>query len=422
MTLTLLVVTVAWWSLGASVIESAWESESDSPWRRFLIDPQATGPERAVAIRDGALRAGLAVLWMVWVPVLLVAWAIRVRPRKRVWIPVVLLAYLGTEQFAAPSLVRPWKLQHYGFVKDPDHRPEGRAEARGWNADGLRQDREPEAYRAEDYNVVFLGDSFTMGLKLERPWVEAFPHQVGKRLGAAFPDREIRTANFGWTSSSPRLSARRLMDIGEAYHPDLVCLCIDMTDAHDDIKWGNLLDRRGICALYDVLPITIGALRGVAPSIFQSLYDWSTGNNMPYLRYFASEQELDASRPYLEAHRDGIDACAEQAAELGAEFCVFVLPRYYQYSETECPEDVELRKPERAHERLGPYALEPFRWYAELGEQRDYPVHALLDDFRDAGGAPHCLADDPHWNLRGHQIAAGAIARRLVPWLGPRLR
>ena len=46
-------------------------------------------------------------------------------------------------------------------------------------------------------------------------------------------------ANFGWTSSSPRLSARRREAIGERYSPDLGVLSIDMTDVRECVVLGT---------------------------------------------------------------------------------------------------------------------------------------------------------------------------------------
>jgi lysophospholipase L1-like esterase len=338
---------------------------------------------------------------------------IRVRPGWLAGIGLVAVFYLGVELLAAPNMAGRLRLEQYVMARNPDHRPLGGRP--GWNSDGLRQALEPDAYREEGVNVLFLGDSFTQGSKLEDPLRDAFPHVVGRELQSAFPEQTIRVANFGWTSSSPLLSLRRLRDIGEKYEPDLVVLCVDMTDPHDDIKWANLIERRGICALYQTLPITAKVLSSTAPGLFWWLYDRSVGGNLPYHRFFATEQPLSDSRPFLEPIAANIDLIADEARRLGAEFTVFVLPRWFQYDERECPEDWEMDEPRGHHTVLGPYSTVIFDWFAELGASRGYEVFSLLEDFQETDVFPTCLVDDPHWNPDGHRVAADGITARLLP-------
>ena len=336
---------------------------------------------------------------------------VRVRPGWLLGSALALGFYLGVELLAAPRFFGPLRLEHYMLVRDPDHRPRGSRP--GWNSDGLRQELEPEAYRADGLNILFLGDSFTQGSKLDDPLCDAFPHVVQRELQARFPGTPIRVANFGWSSSSPLLSLRRLRDIGAKYEPDLVVLCVDMTDPHDDIKWANMIERRGLCALYETFPITIQALNRWAPGLLWWIYDASVGGSLPYHRFFATEQPLDESRPFLEPMAMNIDLLAEESRRLGAELIVFVLPRWFQYDGRECPSDWEMRDPRSRHTVLGPHGT--FRWFEELGAERGLEVHSLLEDFRTSGVFPTCLEDDPHWNPDGHRIAARGIAERIFP-------
>jgi len=329
---------------------------------------------------------------------------------------LALALYLASELALAPRLVRALGLNHYDLVRDPDHWP--RYVGEGWNSDLLAQTREASEYPSEAFNIVFLGDSFTMGLFLDDMSTQAFPHQVERLLRAELPELDVRVANFGWTSSSPILSLRRLEAIGERYHPDLVAIAIDMTDFHDDIRYGNLIERRGITALYDRLPILIGLLK-LYPVGFKALFDATTDSNLPLQRYFHSEQPLEKSLPYLAALEANLGRIEERARAMGADFAVFVLPRNYQYSDRESPEDWERETVSGDYTVLGPHSLEPFRFFEQLGSRVDYPIYSLLDDFRSAEAFPLCLEDDPHWTLAGHEVAARAIARRLRERIAP---
>src|SRR5690606_34977531 len=126
--------------------------------------------------------------------------------------------------------------------------------------------------------LVFLGDSFTFGYDLEPE--ETFVHRVETLLGGAYPGIPVRTANFGWTSSSPLLQHRRLLSIGEKYNPDVVVLCVDMTDFGDDILYANMLEQRGIYGFYARIPLALQALNRFAPKLFQR-WSRSTNENLP---------------------------------------------------------------------------------------------------------------------------------------------
>jgi len=365
---------------------------------------------RGAELRFASLFSAAAA---VFAATLLTYVLVRVRPGWLAGAALVILFYLGLERLVAPHWYWQLQLEQYMLVRDPDHRPRGGRP--GWNSDGLRQDLEPEDYREEDVNILFLGDSFTMGSELEDPLRDAFPHVVGRELDARFPGRTVRVANLGWSSSSPLLSLRRLRDIGAKYRPDLVVLCVDMTDPHDDIKWANLLERRGICALYEPFPLASKVLSTALPGVFWWVYERSVGGNLPYHRFFATEQPLAESRPFLEPIAANIELIREEARRLGAELVVFVLPRWFQYDERECPEDWEMADPRSRHTVLGPHSTEIFGWFEELAEQRGIEVHSLLEDFRTTEVFPTCLVDDPHWNPDGHAVAARGIVARLLP-------
>jgi len=181
-----------------------------------------------------------------------------------------------------------------------------------------------------------------------------------------------------------------------------------MTDFHDDIKWGNMLERRRLYWFYDKIPFALKAMKTLIPPLFGILHDW-TCDNIPKQYYFITEQPLEESRSFMQPTVGHIEKIKDQAAELGAGFALFVLPRAYQYSDRECPDSWD----KHAFTVLGPYALEPFRFFAELKDKVDYPIHSLLPAFQETDLYPTCFKNDPHWNEDGAGVAAEAIADAL---------
>lgn len=397
---------------GPDLVERAWNGESFAWLNELYAGPERTTLRQALRVTDEKVVLAYLLFGITLLSILFWRWW-RALHRSR-WAVLAALVglYVFAEAWLAPRLARPLRLDHYTGVQDPDHLPIPSPGEPGWNSDRLRQVREPEAYREEDFNVIFLGDSFTAGHLLARPHVDAFPQVVERLLTRDGSGPEIRIANFGWPSSSPLLSGRRLASIGAKYHPDLVVLCVDMTDPHDDIKWLNLIERRGICAWYDRIPLAIKAFRIYLPRTFRRIYDESTGGNLPQHRYFHTEQPLEESLPFLRDIEANIASLEQEARGLGASFAVVVLPRWFQTSERECPNDWEMERPESRHTVQGPYSLEIFRHFDEWRERASFPILSLLDDFREADRFPLCFDGDPHWNEAGHHVAAEGIVRQ----------
>jgi len=298
---------------GHTALEAVWR-DPESSWRPRLaavLRPQNLA--LTLELADRAFGEGMAMFAaLASLAALLYVLGV-VRPGWGRGALLVLLWWLAVELLAGPRLVYQFRLNHWAFVQDPDHWPRGVTGVPGWNSDGLRQGREAADYAEEDTVILFLGDSFTMGFALKQAHVQAFPWVVERELQGRFPDARLTVANFGWTSASPLLSARRFEAIGARYKPDLVVLCIDMGDAQDDLKYRNLIDRRGLVALYDRLPLTIGLLRAYAPDMWWRALSWSVGHNQPFLRFFWTEQPLEESRPFLAEIEQNIARCAAGA-------------------------------------------------------------------------------------------------------------
>jgi len=336
----------------------------------------------------------------------------RNKGRRALLILVTALVYLGVETLAPKLLVDLVRLDHYRGVRDPDHLPP-RDNVR-WNLDGLCQTREAADYEDQHFNILFLGDSFTMGYHLSKPHLNSFPTLVEGLLAGREDLPVVRVANCAWASSSPILTHRRFLTIGARYRPDLVVLCLDMTDPHDDIKWRNLIERNGICALYDRIPLTIQLFRMYFPDTFASIYDWSTGSNLPRHRYFQTEVPPDESRPFMDPVCASILRIREHAETLGASFALVVLPRSFQHDQRESPRDLEMLSPRSRHTELSPYRHVPFEFFEDWAAGEGIPYFSALDAFVENEVFPICFGDDPHWNEEGHGVAARAISAFLA--------
>jgi len=328
---------------------------------------------------------------------------------------VTLLLYLAVERWAAPHLQGPIEpLREFFFVRDVDHRLTPNDPSVPTNEDGIRSSRPARAFAAPGRNVVILGDSFLYGYKLR--YEQSVPFLVERHLQEHFPGAPVRVANFAWTSSSPLLSYRLLRDIGAKYRPELVVQCIDMTDFHDDLKYAAMLSREGIYRYYDRFPLALTALKTVAPGAFRRLHSWSLSGAIPPRIFFASRAPLEETRPRLTALVENLRRIDRWARTHGARLAVVVVPRNYQYSDRESPRSWE----RNAYEPLGPYALEPFRFFSELDGKLGFPVYSLLPAFQRTTVFPTCFVDDPHWNEDGARVAADALAPILASLMGDR--
>ena len=324
-------------------------------------------------------------------------------------LPALLCWWMAVETCAAPFLQRTLRLQHYSMIRDVDHRPTQAGP--NMNSDGIRGTPESADFRAEDTNLLCLGDSFTYGFRVKAH--QAFPSLVGEQLREQLGTEDLRVINFGWTSSSPLLSYRRLVDSGEAYKPDIVVLNIDMTDFQDDIRWGNMLDKRGMYALYERTPIAIRMASSWAPDLFKRAL-FATVGKPPLDRFFITEAPLEETRSWFAPLVSSVEAIEAWCAQRDLPFVLIILPRCYQYDEREAPGSRE----RRLYTTMGPHAQEPFRFFEAYAREVSYPIVSLLSAFAGGESYPTCFEDDPHWNASGHRVAARAIASVLAPVLG----
>lgn len=300
---------------------------------------------------------------------------------------------------------KPWAEQN--IVGNPDHRMT-RLYHDNVNNDGIRSKEEAAGYSADNFNIIFLGDSFTYGWRVMAG--KTFPAQLEKLAKhAGYPT--LRTVNFGWVSSSPYLSNRLLQDIGQKYHPSAVVLTVDMTDFFDDQLYENIVEKKHFFAIGQYLPAITQLLSLLNQTLWQSDAFAQTLFGVPGKHFFIVEQPLEQTRPAFDNLMRNVDAIHAYCRDvLHVPFVLFVMPRYFQYDPRLSPDNWE-----KAHYSVpGPYSLEPFRYFDAIATQKPYPVISLLPDFKQTDVFPTTFQDDPHLNEEGNAFAARTIWSHLL--------
>jgi hypothetical protein len=300
---------------------------------------------------------------------------------------------------------KPW--DETNIVGNPDHRMT-RANHNNVNSDGIRSDLEADAFRAEDFNVLFLGDSFTYGWRVKKG--KTLPAQFEKQAHAAGLTA-VRSVNFGWVSSSPYLSERLLREKGARYKPDMVVLILDMTDIFDDQLYRNVVERRHIFSVGRYFPAITQLLSLTNRNLWQSSWLARHAFGLPVRQFFIVENPLEETRPYFDRTMANIDAINHYCqTELGVPFVLFIMPRHFQFDARLSPDNWEKGR----YPLSGPYLQEPFRYFSEISQTKPYPVISLLDVFRTTQSFPVTFQDDPHLNEEGNAVAATAVLAGLV--------
>ena len=277
-----------------------------------------TSDDRGLYLRN------LLSLLLVSSPIMLGVFRVQVARR---WREAILLIATSALLIGLLWLAGPHLLSRIvpSYHLDIDHRPKPFDKTLRTNQDGIVSPFAPSDFRLGDFNIIFLGDSFTQGTRVPYP----FPALVESSLTVRFPARRFRVANFGWMSSSPVLQARQLLDIGAKYKPKLVVQCFDMTDFHDDLKYSHWFRKRGI----DPVQITIFQVGWRAFSRALGVQDyaewlrsqlrWGDANpnfdrDRPRPRYFGVGQALERSAPLFQTSWDAILATRTIAQNLRA--------------------------------------------------------------------------------------------------------
>ena len=307
-------------------------------------------------------------------------------------------------EIATPLIFGKW-WSSINIVGNPDHRMT-REQYQDLNSDSIRSAVEPSAVRDEDFNIIVLGDSFVYGMWLGRQ--DTLPFRL-EELAHKADYNNVHVFNYGWISSSPYLSLRLLKEIGKKYKPDLVIEVVDMTDFWDDTFYRRAAERRGFFEIAHWIPATSMMLGKWGREVVKA--DWFTKPlwGTPWQRYFPMERPLSETRPYLDELTSNLDETNRYVTdELHTKFVTFIMPRSVQYSKTETPNDHS-----DEYTRLGPWSLEPFRYFAEVAPSKPYPIISLLEDFRHTKEFPLTMDHDPHHTSLGNKVSARFIWQHL---------
>ena len=360
-----------------------------------------------------------------WLPLSLAVYARDLvdRWKQMLLCAITVVLSVGVVWMAGPTIVSRFVLP--GMQADVDHRPLPKKGL--FNADGVQPDLPAAHYDEQGFNIVFVGDSFTAGASLDDTF-ESFAFITQEILRERYPGLRIRVANFGWISASPLLQLRQLRDIGARYNPDLIVQAIDMTDFHDDLSYyeelgGDPMAETAKISIVRVADRRIGKALGVDDCLCWFLGTFRISPGTPTRcqhlrliandRYFYLRQPLAESEPWFDFTWDILQETHAFTAGLGAQYAVFILPRYQHYDPAECPDDWERAEIASTIPIGGDHLYAPFEYFDARAAQAPFPIHSLLDDFRESEQRPTVFADDPHYNGTGHRIAAEAIVRFL---------
>lgn len=300
------------------------------------------------------------------------------------------------------------------LVANPDHRMQrDDKHFSGLNSDNIRSPHEAAQLRADDFNIIFLGDSFIYGF-LMAPELSP-PAQLQAILRERYGRNNINVINFGWTSSSPYLSYRLLQELGPKYQPDLVLLAVDMSDYRDEWFYKSVLLQRGFYRYVVRFPRATYFLKYCLEKLeplvdlHTPLFGYSGAGG-----YFVARQPLEKSLNLFDDVYDSLQLIHRYAQDtLQVPFMVLLPPRHWQYTDKEAPDSWE----NGGFDALGPYALENFRYFDRKKNEAPFPIVNLLDDFRQTDRYPLHFREDSHWNKHGARFFAERVADRLEPVL-----
>ena len=320
------------------------------------------------------------------------------------------------------------------------------------NEDGFRTSHSRESFLQLEHRVALLGDSFPFGLGVDVDDGVAAVLEAGlrERLGDS-----VGVLNTGVISYSPYLERQAFREVVKAYEPTLTLLLVDANDIGDDYQYErenvsedpdrprfdvppeddsgpSLCERSAICrALGPVwtklsrpLHVTRGVLGWEKEGYDYYAFEAMVGETKETNRFFILRHPLDATRSYFDRSWQHIEATRADVEAAGSTFALVVMPRYFHWDDTECPDNWESDRygPDEPHENA---FLEYFDEKVVAG---DLPILSLLPAFQEhdrESDAPAVFKHDPHWNEVGHRVAGDALASWLIdqgwPAQGPRI-
>ncbi len=316
------------------------------------------------------------------------------------------------------------------------------------NSDGFRSPYEREEFLKLTHRVVLLGDSFTFGLGVaeEESVGAVLEVELQKHLREIGSEDSVGVLNTGVISYSPLLVRQAFRRVVHEYRPTVVLMLVDANDIGDDHQYARenesgdpedprfdvppmqesspgLCDRSAICRSLGPLWDRLGKPKQVLLNLLgkhRDAYDYyafevEVDGVKERNRFFILRHPLTKTLPFFERSWSYIEDVSRDVQEVGADFVLVVMPRYFHWDDSECPENWE-------KDRYG--VDEPFEdAFLEFFDQKiaagrpGIPIWSLLEPFREAGGGPEVslvFDHDPHWNSAGHRVAGEALAAELV--------
>jgi hypothetical protein len=302
------------------------------------------------------------------------------------------------------------------------------------NEDGLRTPYAREEFLKHNIRVAVLGDSYTFGMGVhgEDTFCSVMERTLRNQLGSD----QVAVLNAGVVSSSPLLEGVLFRRVVRHYKPQLTLLFVDGTDIGDDYKYGKevrttddgeivfdvpnervqlgLLNRTALGKLLEplgkliVLPFeTIGRMTGSGPDGY-SYYSFTLelDEKVEKDRWFILRHPLETSRPFFEQTLKNIEQVAADVRASGSEFGLVVIPRYFHWDPSLCPQNWE-HQYYTGHE---PYRFAYLDFFQEASRRVDFKVFSLLPAFEAWQGEGVVFRRDPHWNSVGHQLVGEGAA------------
>ncbi len=396
----------------------------------------------------GPLILNLLLYWLVAAGLLLLALRRRaalafVSARKAPLAAAVVsgIAALGAAEFALRAL---------GLAPDPrgfEHLPsrtlhhvnrpnlalrDGAGSFVRTNADGFRSDYTRERFLEHSDRIAVLGDSYTFGLGVDGDDTACavLERNLRERLGRD----DVAVLNTGVTSYSPLLECLAFREVVRGYQPTLTLLLLDGNDIGDDHKYlRQMLSADPARPLFDAPEVEHSlALTRVAQPVLAQLkapfdllkrffpglrdrrryyeFELEIGGVLETDRWFILRHPLELTRPYFEATFGHIQDIAHDARAAGSEFVLVVTPRYFHWSDEECPDDWA----GGTHRYDEPFEFVYFEFFDAQAAVADFPIVSLLPAFQASTVFPLVFRHDPHWNENGHELVGESLAEILI--------